>query len=75
LRRALPATFFLVPGFGQQGGADVGPFFDSDGRGAVVNSSRGILYAGEGRPWPEWKGAMREAAEAAHAAIERARRR
>jgi orotidine-5'-phosphate decarboxylase len=75
LRQALPATFFLVPGFGAQGGADLAPFFADGGRGAVVNSSRGILYAGEGRPWPEWKEAMREAARAAHAAIERARRR
>jgi len=75
LRAALPGTFFLVPGFGVQGGADLGPFFANDGRGAVVNSSRGILYAGEGRPWPDWRESMREAARVAHAAIERARRR
>lgn len=75
LRRALPDTLFLVPGFGAQGGADLGPFFADGGRGAVVNSSRGILYAGEGRPWPEWRRAIREAARAAHATIERARRR
>jgi orotidine-5'-phosphate decarboxylase len=75
LRRALPETLFLVPGFGAQGGADLGPFFTDDGRGAVVNSSRGILYAGEGRPWPEWRRAIREAALAAQATIERARRR
>jgi len=62
-------------GFGAQGGGDLGPFFAAAGRGAVVNSSRGILYAGEGRPWPAWKEAMREAARAAHAAIERARRK
>jgi orotidine-5'-phosphate decarboxylase len=74
LRRALPGTLFLVPGFGAQGGADLAPFFGDGGRGAVVNSSRGILYAGEGRPWPEWRSAMREAARAAHAAIEKARR-
>lgn len=75
LRASLPETMFLVPGFGAQGGADLGPFFAPGGAGAVVNSSRGILYAGEGRPWPEWKGAMREAARAAHATIEKARRR
>jgi orotidine-5'-phosphate decarboxylase len=75
LRRALPETLFLVPGFGVQGGADLGPFFADGGRGAVVNSSRGILYAGEGRPWPEWRRAIREAARAAHTTIERARRR
>jgi orotidine-5'-phosphate decarboxylase len=75
LRRALPEALFLVPGFGAQGGADLGPFFTNSGRGAVVNSSRGILYAGEGRPWPEWRRAIREAASAAHATIERARRK
>jgi len=75
LREAMPETFFLVPGFGAQGGDHLPPFFTADGRGAVVNSSRGILYAGEGRPWPEWREAMREAARVAHAAIERARRR
>jgi len=75
LRRALPETLFLVPGFGAQGGADLGPFFTGSGRGAVVNSSRGILYAGEGRPWPEWRRAIREAARAAHTTIERARRK
>lgn len=75
LRKALPETFFLVPGFGAQGGGELGPFFGDGGRGAVVNSSRGILYAGEGRPWPAWREAIREAARAAHAAIERARRK
>lgn len=75
LRRALPETLFLVPGFGAQGGADLKPFFTDGGRGAVVNSSRGILYAGEGRPWPDWRRAIREAAQAAHVTIERARRR
>jgi orotidine-5'-phosphate decarboxylase len=75
LRRALPETLFLVPGFGAQGGADLAPFFTDSGRGAVVNSSRAILYAGEGRPWPEWRQAIREAARAAHATIERARLR
>jgi orotidine-5'-phosphate decarboxylase len=46
LRQALPNTFFLVPGFGAQGGtaAEVGPAVRSDGLGAVVNSSRGILF-------------------------------
>ncbi len=47
LRRALPHTFFLVPGYGAQGGGaeDVAPAFDENGLGAVVNSSRGILCA------------------------------
>jgi orotidine-5'-phosphate decarboxylase len=44
LRRLLPEVFFLVPGFGAQGGtaADVAAAFRSDGLGALVNSSRGI---------------------------------
>lgn len=75
LRRAMPETLFLVPGFGAQGGDDPAPFFAANGRGAVVNSSRAILYAGEGRPWPEWKAAMREAARSAREVIERARPR
>lgn len=47
LRAALPHTFFLVPGYGAQGGgaADVAGAFDKDGRGAIINSSRAILCA------------------------------
>ena len=47
LRAALPHTFFLVPGYGAQGGAtdDVAPGFDQNGLGAIVNSSRGIMCA------------------------------
>ncbi len=43
----LPDTFFLVPGYGAQGGdaRDVAPAFDENGDGAIVNSSRAILYA------------------------------
>ena len=46
LRAALP-TFFLVPGYGAQGGkaADLAPYFNADGLGAIVNSSRGIIAA------------------------------
>lgn len=47
LRRALPHTPFLVPGFGAQGGGigDVAGGFDGRGLGAVVNASRSVLYA------------------------------
>lgn len=47
LRAALPHTYFLVPGYGAQGGGatDVAGAFDGDGRGAIVNSSRAILTA------------------------------
>ena len=47
LRAKLPTTFFLVPGYGAQGGAaqDVAGAFDKNGLGAVVNSSRAIMCA------------------------------
>ena len=47
LRAMLTHTFFLVPGYGAQGGGakDVAPAFDKDGLGAVVNASRSILCA------------------------------
>ncbi|MEG1368227.1 MAG: orotidine-5'-phosphate decarboxylase [Hydrogenoanaerobacterium sp.] len=47
LRAAMPHSFFLVPGYGAQGGGaeDVLPAFDANGLGAIVNSSRGILCA------------------------------
>lgn len=47
LREKLPHTFFLVPGYGAQGGgaADVAHAFDASGLGAIVNSSRGIMCA------------------------------
>lgn len=47
LRQAMPHTWFLVPGFGSQGGttADVAPAFDNHGLGAIVNNSRGIIFA------------------------------
>jgi len=47
LRKQMPHTFFLVPGYGAQGGsaADIAVSFDKNGLGAVVNSSRGIIAA------------------------------
>lgn len=47
VREALPNTFFLVPGYGAQGGTaeDIRGFFDKDKRGCIVNSSRGIIAA------------------------------
>ena len=47
LRSRLPHTFFLVPGYGAQGGtaADVKYAFNEKGHGAIVNSSRGIMCA------------------------------
>lgn len=47
LREKMPHTFFLVPGYGAQGGGakDVAGGFDKDGLGAIINSSRGIICA------------------------------
>jgi orotidine-5'-phosphate decarboxylase len=47
LRAAMPHAWFLIPGFGSQGGtaADVAGGFDAAGLGAIVNNSRGIIFA------------------------------
>jgi len=49
LREIMPTAYFLVPGYGAQGGGaeDVKPCFNKDGLGAIVNSSRGITFAYE----------------------------
>lgn len=47
LRKVMPKAYILVPGYGAQGGTADGlkPFFNEDGLGAIVNSSRGIIAA------------------------------
>ena len=47
LRNLMPHTYFLVPGYGAQGGTaeDLKHCFNKDGLGAIVNSSRGIIAA------------------------------
>ncbi len=47
LRGIMPHTMILVPGYGAQGGKaeDLAPYFQEDGSGAIVNSSRGIIAA------------------------------
>ncbi len=47
LRSTMPGIFFLVPGYGAQGGsaADVAPAFNDQGLGAIVNNSRGLVFA------------------------------
>jgi orotidine-5'-phosphate decarboxylase len=47
LRKLMPNTLILVPGYGAQGGKaeDLRHYFNKDGKGAVVNSSRGIITA------------------------------
>ena len=70
LRALMPHTFILVPGYGAQGasGRDLKVFFDRDGLGAIVNSSRGIIAA-----WKQEKYARFGAAafaDASRAAVE-----
>ena len=47
LRKLMPKTYILVPGYGAQGGQgkDLVDFFNEDGLGAIINSSRGIIAA------------------------------
>ena len=55
LREMLPNTFFLVPGYGAQGATadDIVVNFDSKGGGAVVNSSRGLMFAYKSDRWSQ----------------------
>jgi orotidine-5'-phosphate decarboxylase len=69
LRRRMPRVPFLIPGYGAQGGsaADVMSAVDADGLGAVVNSSRGILFAIDREPFrsrlqpAQWEAAVEQA--------------
>jgi len=51
----MPKGIFLVPGYGAQGGGADGtmPCFNKDGYGAIVNSSRGVIFAGSGEDFDE----------------------
>ena len=73
LRARLPHTFFLVPGYGAQGGTaeDVQYAFDQDGRGAIVNASRSIMCAWQktGKDGADFQEAARAAAETMRDAI------
>lgn len=62
LRELLPEAFFLVPGFGAQGGsaADSARAFHPDGLGALINSSRGILFPFAPQE-KDWEGAIQQA--------------
>ena len=66
LRKRLEHTFFLVPGYGAQGGTaeDVQHAFDKYGHGAIVNSSRGIMCAWQktGKDGHDFADATRQAA-------------
>ncbi len=55
IRRCIPNCYILVPGYGAQGAgaADLKPFFNEDGLGAIINSSRAISFAYAGKPYAE----------------------
>jgi orotidine-5'-phosphate decarboxylase len=61
LRRSMPHTWLLIPGFGAQGGTakDCAAAFDDQGLGAVVNNSRGIIFAHERREFKDRFGPSR----------------
>lgn len=65
LRARMPATPFLIPGYGAQGAraTDVVGGFTEGIQGALVNSSRGVLFAHRERPDVPWKDAARDAAQ------------
>ena len=56
LRKLMPHTYFLVPGYGAQGATaeDLRPCFNEDGLGAIVNSSRGIIAAYKKAPYDKF---------------------
>lgn len=70
LRKLMPHTFILVPGYGAQGasGKDLAGFFDDEKNGAIVNSSRGIIAAYTKAPYKDRFG-ERDFADAARAAV------
>ncbi len=65
LRKSMPQSIFLVPGYGAQGGtaADTRPYFKPDGTGAIIVGGRSVIYAYDrpGGQDSDWKGAVRSA--------------
>ncbi len=70
LRKIMPKTYILVPGYGAQGGkgADLVHFFNEDGLGAIVNSSRGIIAAYQQEKYAKF--GAEHFADASRAAVE-----
>ena len=70
LRKIMPKAYILVPGYGAQGGqgSDLAPFFNEDGLGAIVNSSRGIIAAYKQSAYARF--GAEHFAEASRAAVE-----
>lgn len=73
LREMLPHTLFLVPGYGAQGASatDVAKAFKPDGTGAIINSSRAIIYAYKDAKYKDlpWEKAIESALLAAKSEI------
>lgn len=69
LRAAMPHTWFLIPGFGAQGGTakDCAAAFDTSGLGGIVNNSRGLIFAHSRKEYKDrfgdakWQGAVEAA--------------
>jgi orotidine-5'-phosphate decarboxylase len=63
IRELMPNGYFLIPGYGAQGGKaeDLANGFDKNGLGGVVNSSRGIIYAWQKSDTADYKAAARKA--------------
>jgi len=61
LRRLMPQAYFLVPGYGAQGASamEVASAFDVRGRGAIVSSSRAVIFAHARSPYDRQFGAVR----------------
>lgn len=71
LRNAMPNAWFLIPGYGAQGGTarDVAGGFRPDGQGAVVNSSRGITFPFHSGD-PDWEQSIVAATERSAAELQ-----
>lgn len=66
LRARMPNAWLLIPGYGAQGGnaKDIASAFDSDGLGAIVNNSRGIIFAHQSKMYahlPNWLSSVEQA--------------
>lgn len=71
LRKVMPKSYILVPGYGAQGGkgADLVHFFNEDGLGAIINSSRGIIAAYKQDKYKEMGITEENFADASRAAV------
>jgi orotidine-5'-phosphate decarboxylase len=75
LRRLMPRAFFLVPGYGAQGARaeELDDYFNADGYGAIIASSRAITFAYLYPPWKgramDWEEAVRQAVQKMHSEV------